>query len=83
MNTQLNPTIDPWKGNTMSFTYIFEIKVNKNVVESLTTNNMSEGQEWASANTLVGDLVVVSEAYEGLDGQLEVTEHVTSYYVDL
>jgi len=67
----------------MSFTYIFEIKVNKNVVESLTTNDMSEGQEWASANTLVGDLVVVSEAYEGLDGQLEVTEHVTSYYVDL
>jgi hypothetical protein len=67
----------------MSFTYIFDIKVNKNIVESMTTDDMSQGHSWAQENTLVGDLVVVSEAYEGADGQLEVTEHVTSYYVDL
>jgi len=27
--------------------------------------------------------VVVSEAYEGADGHLEVTDHITSYYIDL
>lgn len=66
----------------MSFTYIFDIKVNKEVVETMTTDDMSKGQDWASVNTLVGDLVVVSEAYQGADGELEVTDHVTSYYID-
>jgi hypothetical protein len=66
----------------MSFTYIFDIKVNKEVVETMTTDDMSKGQDWASSNTLVGDLVVVSEAYQGADGELEVTDHVTSYYID-
>lgn len=67
----------------MSFTYIFDIKVNKNIVESMTTDDMSQGHSWAQDNTLVGDLVVVSEAYEGADGHLEVTDHITSYYIDL
>lgn len=67
----------------MSFTYIFDIKVNKNTVESMTTDDMTKGHSWAQDNTLVGDLVVVSEAYEGADGQLEVTDHITSYYIDL
>lgn len=67
----------------MSFTYIFDIKVNKEVVETMTTDDMSKGQDWASANTLVGDLVVVSEAYMGTDGELEITDHVTSYYIDI
>lgn len=66
----------------MSFTYIFDIKVNKEVVETMTTDDMSKGQDWASSKTLVGDLVVVSEAYQGADGELEVTDHVTSYYID-
>ena len=66
-----------------NFTYLFEIKVNKTTVETMTTDNMSKGQDWAADNTLVGDLVVVSEAYEGADGLLDVTDHVTSYYVDL
>tara|TARA_R110002126_G_scaffold20982_2_gene76742 strand:- start:274 stop:477 length:204 start_codon:yes stop_codon:yes gene_type:complete len=66
----------------MSFTYVFDIKVNKEVVETMTTDDMSKGQDWASSNTLVGDLVVVSEAYKGADGELEVTDHVTSYYID-
>lgn len=66
----------------MSFTYIFDIKVNKQVVETMTTTDMLRGHRWASENTLEGDLVVVSEAYEGADGQLDVTDHVTSYYVD-
>ena len=66
----------------MSFTYVFDIKVNKEVVETMTTDDMSKGQDWASDNTLVGDLVVVSEAYQGADGELEVIDHVTSYYVD-
>tara|TARA_B110000908_G_scaffold95717_1_gene113293 strand:+ start:101 stop:304 length:204 start_codon:yes stop_codon:yes gene_type:complete len=66
----------------MSFTYVFDIKVNKEVVETMTTDDMSKGQDWASSNTLVGDLVVVSEAYQGADGELEVTDHVTSYYID-
>lgn len=67
----------------MSFTYIFDIKVNKNVMESMTTDDMTEGHAWAQDNTLVGDLVVVSEAYEGADGHLEVTDHITSFYIDL
>ena len=67
----------------MSFTYIFDIKVNKNTVESMTTDDMTKGHSWAQDNTLVGDLVVVSEAYEGADGQLEVIEHISSYYIDL
>lgn len=67
----------------MSFTYIFDIKVNKNIVESMTTDDMSQGHSWAQENTLVGDLVVVSEAYEGADGHLEVTDHITSYCIDL
>ena len=66
----------------MSFTYIFDIKVNKQVVETMTTTDMLSGHRWASENTLEGDLVVVSEAYEGADGQLDVTDHVTSYYID-
>ena len=66
----------------MSFTYVFDIKGNKEVVETMTTDDMSKGQDWASSNTLVGDLVVVSEAYQGADGELEVTDHVTSYYID-
>lgn len=66
----------------MSFTYIFDIKVNKQVVETMTTTDMLSGHRWVSENTLEGDLVVVSEAYEGADGQLDVTDHVTSYYID-
>lgn len=66
----------------MSFTYIFEIKVNKNIVETMTTKNMTKGHLWAQDNTIVGDLVVVSEAYKGADGVVEVTDHITSYYID-
>lgn len=66
-----------------NFTYLFELKCNKSIVESMTTDDLSEGQQWAEANTLVGDLVVVSEAYEGADGQLDVIEHISSYYIDL
>ena len=66
-----------------NFTYLFELKSNKSVVESMTTDDMSQGHSWAQDNTLVGDLVVVSEAYEGADGHLEVTDHITSYYIDL
>jgi hypothetical protein len=65
-----------------NFTYIFEIKSNNDIVDTLTTDTLSEGRKWAEANTLDGDLVVVSEAYEGLDGHFDVTDHVTSYYVD-
>jgi hypothetical protein len=66
-----------------NFTYLFELKCNKSIVESMTTDDLSEGQQWAEDNTLVGDLVVVSEAYEGADGQLDVIEHISSYYIDL
>lgn len=66
----------------MSFTYVFDIKVNKNIVETLLTTNMLKGHRWALDNTILGDLVVVSEAYKGADGQLDVTDHVTSYYID-
>ena len=66
----------------MSFTYIFEIKVNKNIVETMTTKNMTKGHLWVQDNTIVGDLVVVSEAYKGADGVVEVTDHITSYYID-
>lgn len=66
----------------MSFTYIFEIKVNKNIVETMTTKNMTKGHLWVQDNTIEGDLVVVSEAYMGADGDLDMTDHITSFYVD-
>tara|TARA_R100000951_G_scaffold26825_1_gene22819 strand:+ start:652 stop:852 length:201 start_codon:yes stop_codon:yes gene_type:complete len=66
----------------MSFTYIVEIKQNKYLVESTTTSSLSKAVSYAEKNTLVGDLVVVSEGYEGLDGVVEGVDHVTSWYVD-
>lgn len=67
---------------TNSFTYIFDIKSNNSLVESMMTDNLADGQRWAEKNTLGGDLVVISEAYEGADGNIDVTDHVASYYID-
>lgn len=66
----------------MSFTYIVEIKQNKSLVESTTTSSLSKAVSYAEKNTLVGDLVVVSEGYEGSDGVVEANDHITSWYVD-
>jgi hypothetical protein len=66
----------------MSFTYIVEIKQNKYLVESTTTSSLSNAVSYAEKNTLTGDLVVVSEGYEGSDGVVEGVDHVTSWYVD-
>ena len=66
----------------MSFTYIVEIKQNKYLVESTTTSSLAKAVSYAEKNTLVGDLVVVSEGYEGSDGVVEGVDHVTSWYVD-
>jgi len=66
----------------MSFTYIVEIKQNKNLVESTTTSSLSKAVSYAEKNTLVGDLVVVSEGYIGSDGVTEANDHITSWYVD-
>lgn len=65
-----------------AFTYIFDIKSNNFLVDSMMTDNLAEGQRWSEKNTLEGDLVVISEAYEGADGHLDVTDHVASYYID-
>ena len=66
----------------MSFTYIVEIKQNRTLVDSTTTDNLSKAVSYAEKNSLVGDLVVVSEGYTASDGLVEVNDHINSWYVD-
>jgi|TARA_B110000977_G_scaffold108952_1_gene141705 hypothetical protein len=66
----------------MSFTYIVEIKQNRTLVDSTTTDNLSKAVSYAEKNSLVGDLVVVSEGYTASDGVVEVNDHINSWYVD-
>ena len=66
----------------MSFTYIVEIKQNRTLIDSTTTDNLSKAVSYAEKNSLVGDLVVVSEGYTASDGVVEVNDHINSWYVD-
>ena len=66
----------------MSFTYIVEIKQNRTLVDSTTTDNLSKAVSYAEKNSLIGDLVVVSEGYTASDGVVEVNDHINSWYVD-
>jgi len=66
----------------MSFIYIVEIKQNRTLVDSTTTDNLSKAVSYAEKNSLVGDLVVVSEGYTASDGVVEVNDHINSWYVD-
>jgi hypothetical protein len=66
----------------MSFSYIVEIKQGKSVIESTMTNTLAKAVTYADNSTLAGDLVVISEGYEGADGVFDSHDHVTSWYVD-
>tara|TARA_R110002167_G_scaffold182679_1_gene383092 strand:- start:548 stop:748 length:201 start_codon:yes stop_codon:yes gene_type:complete len=66
----------------MSFIYIVEIKQNRTLVDSTTTDNLSKAVSYAEKNSLIGDLVVVSEGYTASDGVVEVNDHINSWYVD-
>ena len=66
----------------MSFSYIVEIKQGKSVIESTMTNTLAKAVTYADNSTLAGDLVVISEGYEGADGVFDAHDHVTSWYVD-
>jgi hypothetical protein len=66
----------------MSFTYIVEIKQGKSLVEATTTDDLSKAVTYADNSSIVGDLVVISEGYEGSDGGVDKHDHVTSWYVD-
>lgn len=66
----------------MSFKYLVEIKQNKVVVETTTTDKLSKAVRFAEKSSLVGDLVVISEGYMATDGQFDAYDHVNSWYVD-
>jgi hypothetical protein len=66
----------------MSFKYIIQIKQGKSLVESSTSDTLSGAVNYADSSSIVGDLVVISEGYEGADGTVDTHDHVSSWYVD-
>ena len=66
----------------MSYTYIAEIMSNKSLVDSTTTPDLKEAVTWATSNSIVGDLIVISEGYRGADGVVDKHDHVNSWYSD-
>lgn len=66
----------------MSFTYIAEIMNNKSLVDSTTSSDLKKAVTWANDNSIVGDLIVISEGYEGADGVLDKHDHLNSWRVD-
>ena len=66
----------------MSFRYIIEIKQGKSIVEVSTEKTLSGAVKYADRSSLVGDLVVISEGYEGADGDYDKHDHVSAWHVD-
>ena len=66
----------------MSYTYIAEIMSNKSLVDSTTSSDLKEVVTWATANSIEGDLIVISEGYEGADGSIDKHDHVNSWRID-
>jgi len=66
----------------MSYTYIAEIKSNKSVMDTSSSSDLKKVVTWARENSLVGDTVVISEAYQGVDGVTDQHGHLNSWYVD-
>ena len=65
----------------MSFQYMIEIKQGTTTVESSTKTTLTNAVTYADSASLEGDLVVISETYEGLDGEYDKHDHVASWYV--
>jgi|TARA_R110000737_G_scaffold111014_1_gene143928 hypothetical protein len=66
----------------MSYTYIAEIMNNKALVDSTTSSDLKNAVTWANDNSIVGDLIVISEGYTGADGVVDKHDHVNSWYND-
>ena len=66
----------------MSYTYIAEIMNNKALVDSTTSSDLKKAVTWANDNSIVGDLIVISEGYTGADGVVDKHDHVNSWYND-
>ena len=64
------------------FNYITTVSCNGAVLDRLTTQSLSSARDWADDNTMVGDLVVISEVLCGVDGVADEVEHTMSYYID-
>ena len=64
------------------YNYLAKISCNGDVLDHLTTQSLSSARAWAERNTMVGDLVVVSEVLCGIDGAVDEVEHTMSYYID-
>ena len=64
------------------FNYITTVSCNGDVLDRLTTQSLSSARDWADDNTMVGDLVVISEVLCGADGVADEVEHTMSYYID-
>jgi hypothetical protein len=66
----------------MSFRYIVEIKQGNAVVEASAKKTISSAVKYADRSSLDGDLVVISEGYQGADGEYDIRDHVLSWYAD-
>ena len=64
----------------MSHTYIAEIKSSKTIIDSNTSPDLSKMVTWANSNSIVGDLIVVSEGYLCSDGVLHKHDLINSWY---
>ena len=66
----------------MSYTYIAEIKASKIVIDTHTSSDLRKVVSWANDNSILGDLIVVSEGYIGADGVIDNYDRVNSWYND-
>lgn len=66
----------------MSYTYIAEIKASKITMDSSTSSDLKRVVSWANANSILGDLIIISEGYIGADGVIDNYDHVNSWYND-
>ena len=59
----------------------FDVRSQNTLVDTYSTTTMSEGMEWLKDSALTGDLVVISEMYQGVDGQYDYKDHVSSFII--
>lgn len=63
----------------MSYTYLAEIKSNKDVVESKIMTDLKKAVSWANSKTIIGDMVVISEGYLCADGAFDSYDTLTTW----
>ena len=64
------------------YNYLAKISCNGALLDHLTTQSLSSARDWADRNTMMGDLIVISEVLCGVDGVIDEVNHTLSYYID-